>query len=163
LVPGKSATTSFKDYTVDSIKLEGNLKITNTGNANLRQFNFDVSGGKLTAPNGNYTRWNSHKEITQVEGLATPEIHIDDVFGVNGSASGEIKTNSFATSWESNITEPLRKRYSCSWLSKGIVKIIRHNLSPDSKWIGILNYGNGTCDNKATLTVNGLDHQIILN
>jgi hypothetical protein len=163
LVPGKSATTSFIDYTVDSIKVEGNLKITNTGNSNLRQFSFDVSGGKLTRPNGNYARWNSHKEITQLEGLATPEIHIDDVFGVTGYASGEIKTSSFATSWESNIIEPLRKRYSCSWLSKGVVKIIRHNLSPDSKWIGLLNYGNGTCDNKATLTVNGLDHQIILN
>jgi hypothetical protein len=28
--------------------------------------------------------------------------------------------------------------------------------------VGILNYGNGTCDNKATLSVNGIEHQINL-
>jgi len=163
LVPGKSATTFFIGYAVDGINVEGNLKITNTGNVTMRQFSFDVNGGKLTRPNGNYIRWDSHKEITQMEGLATPEIYIDDIFAVNGYSSGEIKTSSFATAWESNIIEPLRKQYSCSWLSKGIVEIIRHNLAPDSKWIGVLNYGNGTCDNKAALTLNGLDHQIILN
>lgn len=162
LVPGKSATTVFKDYTVDSLKVEGTVKITNTGNSNLRQFTIDVSGAKLTRPNGNYTKWNSHKEITQVEGLVTPELHIDDVFTVTGHASGEIKTSRFATTWESNVIEPLRKRYACSWISKGTVKIIRRNQAADSRWIGILNYGSGTCDNKATLLINGVEHQIIL-
>jgi hypothetical protein len=162
LVPGKSATTVFKDYTVDSVKVEGTLKITNTGSATLRQFTIEVTGGKLTSPNGNYTKWNSLKQVTQVEGMATPDLHIDDVFTVTGHASGEIKTSRFATAWESNIVEPLRIRYSSAWISKGIVKIIRRNQTADSKWAGVLNYGNGTCDNKATLLVNGVEHQIIL-
>lgn len=162
LYPGKSATTVFKDYFVDSLKIEGTVKITNTGSATLRQFTINVSGAKLTRPNGNYTKWNSQKEITQVEGMLTPELHFDDVFTVTGHASGEIKTNRFATTWESAIVEPLRKRYSCSWISRGVVKIIRRNQAADSKWVGILNYGAGTCDNKATLLVNGTEHQIIL-
>jgi hypothetical protein len=161
-VPGRSATTIFKGYQVDSVKVEGSFKITNTGDANTRQFTIDVTNARLTKPNGNYTKWNSHKVITQVEGLATPDLNFDDVFTVTGNASGEIKTNSFATTWESNIIEPLRKRFSCFWISKGVVKIIRHNITADSKWVGILNYGTGTCDNKATLTVNGIEHQIIL-
>ena len=162
LVPGKSATTVFKDYTIDSVKVEGTLKITNTGNSTLRQFTIEVTGGKLTRPNGDYTKWNSLREITQVDGLATPDLNIDDVFTVTGHASGEIKTSRFATTWESNIIEPLRKRYSCAWISKGIVKVIRRNQTADSKWAAVLNYGNGTCDNKATLLVNGVEHQIIL-
>ena len=161
-LPGKSSVTVFKDYIVDSIRVEGTIKITNTGNANDRQFTVDITSAKLTKPNGDYTKWNSHRVITQVEGLATPDLSIDDVFTITGNASGEVKTNSFATTWESNIIEPLRKRFACAYISKGVVKIIRHNLSPDSKWVGVLNYGTGLCDNKATLTVNGVEHQIIL-
>ena len=162
LVPGMSATTVFKDYMVDSVKVEGTVKITNTGNSNLRQFTIDVTGGKLTRPNGNYAKWNSRKVITQVEGLSTPDLHIDDAFTVTGYASGEIKTTRFASTWESNIIEALRKRFSCAWISRGIVKVIRRNQTADSKWAVVLNYGNGTCDNKAALLVNGAEHQIIL-
>ena len=161
-VPVKSATTVFKDYAVDGVKVEGTLKITNTGNANTRQFTIDIINAKLTNLNGTYTKWNSHRVITQVEGLATPDLHTDDVFTITGNASGEVRTSTFASTWESSIIEPLRKRFACAYISRGTVKIIRRNLSADSKWIGILNYGTGTCDNKATLTVNGVEHQIIL-
>ena len=161
-VPGKSATTVFKGYAVDGVKVEGTLKITNTGNVNTRQFTVDIINAKLTNPNGDYTKWNSQKVITQVEGLGTPDLYIDDVFTITGYASGEVKTSSFATAWESNIIEPLRKRFGCPYISKGIVKVVRRNLSPDSKWVAVLNYGNGTCDKFATLTINGVEHQIIL-
>jgi hypothetical protein len=162
LVPGKSSITVFKEYKLDSIKVEGTIVITNTGSADLRQFTVDISNAKLTKPNGDYTKWNAHRVITQVEGLGSPDIHIDDVFSITGNASGEVKTTRFATAWESVIIEPLRKRFACSYISKGVVKVIRRNLPADSKWVGILNYGNGTCDNKATLSVNGIEHQINL-
>jgi hypothetical protein len=162
MVPGKSATTVFKEYKVDGVTVEGSLKITNTGNANTRQFTVEVTNAKLTNPNGNYTKWNSKRVITQVEGLGTPDLHMDDIFTITGGAYGEVRTSTFATTWESSIVEPLYKRFGCPYISKGKVKIIRRNLSADSKWIGILNYGTGTCDNKATLTVNGAERQIIL-
>jgi hypothetical protein len=162
VVSGKSAVTVFKDYKVDGVQVEGTLKITNTGDVNTRQFTIDIINAKLTKPNGNYTKWNSKRVLTQVEGLGTPDLHIDDVFTITGNASGEVRTSTFATTWESSITDPLRKRFACSYISKGAVKIIRRNLSADSKWIAILNYGTGICDNKATLTVNGVERQIIL-
>jgi hypothetical protein len=162
IVPGKSSVTVFKEYKIDSVQVEGTIVITNTGSADMRQFTVDVSNAKLTKPNGDYTKWNAHRVITQVEGLGTPEVHIDDVFSIAGNGTGEVKTTTFATTWESGITEPLRKRFACSYISKGVVKVIRRNQSADSKWVGILNYGNGTCDNKATLSVNGIEHQINL-
>jgi hypothetical protein len=161
-VPGKSSVSVFKDYTVDGVKVEGTVKITNTGNITQRQFTVEIINAKLTEADGDYTKWNSRRVITQVEGFITPDLHIDDVFTITGSASGEVKTSTFATTWESNIIEPLRKRFACAYISKGIVKIIRRNQAADSKWVGILNYGNGTCDKNATLTVNGVEHQIIL-
>ena len=163
LVPGAVATTVFQNYFVDSVKVEGTLNITNTGSSNSRQFTIDVTGGKLTRPNGNYAKWNSHKVITQVEGLSTPELHFDDVFTISGHAAGETKTARFATTWESNITEPLRKRFGCGWISKGVVKVIRSNQTADSRWAAVLNYGDGTCDNKALiLFASGLRHEILL-
>lgn len=161
-VPGKSSVSVFKDYKVDGVKVEGTVTITNTSNGSQRQFTVEITNAKLTEANGNYTKWNSRRVITQVEGLITPDLHIDDVFTITGSASGEVKTSTFAATWESNIIEPLRKRFACAYISKGTVKIIRRNQAVDSKWVGILNYGNGTCDKNATLTVNGVEHQIIL-
>lgn len=162
IVAGKSSTTSFENYKVDSLSIEGTFKITNTGNSSLRQFTVDVTGAKLTKKTGNYIKWNSHRVITQVQGLGTPEFYADDVFSLTGNASGELITNVFATAWESNIKEALQKRFTCRWINQGIVEVTRQNLSSGSKWTGILNYGTGDCDNKAVLTVNGIAHQITL-
>jgi hypothetical protein len=162
IVPGKSATTTFDHFRYDSISVEGTHKLTNTGTALIRQFTVEVSGARLTMPNGNYSQWNNHRIITQVEGLITPELPLDDTFTITGYSSGEIRTNIFATTWESTITEPLRKRFVCHWISKGVVKVIRKNLSADSKWVVTLNYGSGDCDNKAVLIINNIEHQITL-
>jgi hypothetical protein len=61
-------------FYIDSIKVEGTHKITNSSSQITtqlsRQFTVDVNG-KLSKPNGNYTEWTSHKVITQIEGLVT--------------------------------------------------------------------------------------------
>lgn len=160
--PGNTSTTVFENYKVDSLTIEGSYKIANTGNANMRQFTVDVTGARLSKPNNNFIRWNSHKIITQTEGLGTPDIHTDDVFTISGYSSGELSTKTFATAWESNIKEALQKRFTCRWISKGIVEVKRQNLNSDSPWLGNLNYGGGDCDNKAILTVNEITHQITL-
>jgi hypothetical protein len=161
-VPGKSATTTFDGYKIDSISVQGTHKITNTGNANERQFTVDVEGGKISKPSGAYTQWNSHRVIIQIEGLGTPLFALDDVFSITGHASGTVKRHNLIIVWESNITEPMIKRFNCRWISKGEVKIIRRNQASGSQWVGVLDYGTGNCDNKASLKINGVSHQITL-
>jgi hypothetical protein len=161
IIPGKSAITEFEGYRIDSISVQGRHVITNTSSSTNRQFTIDVSG-KLTRPSGNYVQWAAHRVITQVEGLATPLFPHDDVFTITGQANGTVKRHSFVTEWESNIVEPLVKRFDCRWISKGIVRTIRKNQTSSSPWIGVLNYGNGDCDKKAVLTINGIHHQISL-
>jgi hypothetical protein len=160
--PGKSATTTFEGYKVDSIAVSGTHTITNTGSATTRQYTVEVSNAKLSRPNGNYVQRSARRVITQVEGVATPLVALDDVFKIEGSASGTVKRGTLAVSWESTITEPLIKRFACRWLVKGSVKVVRRNQSSNSPWAGVLDYGSGTCDNRATLTVNGVVRQIIL-
>ncbi|MCW3073207.1 MAG: hypothetical protein JWP69_276 [Flaviaesturariibacter sp.] len=164
--PGKSATTTFENYRVDSLSIQGKHTTTNTSTPGSvppqRQFTVTVENGKLTRPNGNYHLRNAHRVITQAEGLSTPLLPLDDVFTITGNASGTVKRGSLITNWESEITEPLRKRFTCRWISKGRNRVIRRNLPGNSPWISILDFGQGACDNQATRTVNGITYQITL-
>ena len=163
--PGKSATTTFDGFKIDEISVQGQHVITNTtGNttgSNMLQYTIDVTDAKLSKPNGNYSLWNSHRVITQIEGNGTI-LPIDDVFKITGSARGKVKHGNMLYAWVSEITEPLIKKFSCHWISKGIIRVKRENLSDTSVWVATLNYGNGNCDFLATLTINGVEHQIQL-
>jgi hypothetical protein len=160
--PGNSATTRFENFKFDSISVQGTHKITNSTavGSNQRQFTIDVTDAKLSKPNGDYSLWTSHRVITQIEGNGTPFLPQDDIFKVTGSAHGKVKHNDLIYAWQSEITEPLIKKFICRWISRGIIKVKRENAS--IQWEGTLNYGQGDCDFLATLTINGVSHQIQL-
>jgi hypothetical protein len=162
--PGKSATTVFEDFRFDSLTVEGSHTITNstTAGSNRRQFTIDVTDGKITSPSGSYSTWTSHRVITQIEGNGTPDIPLDDIFSITGSAHGKLKRGDVLNAWHSEIVDPLIKRFSCRWISKGILKVWRETLQNTSQWAGTLNYGDGTCDFLGTLTINGTSHAIKL-
>lgn len=162
--PGSSATARFDGFKYDSISVQGTLKITNTtaSGSNQRQFTIDITDGKLTKPNGDYSLWTSHRVITQTEGNGTPLFPLDDIFKVTGSSHGQLKHADLIFAWHSEITEPLIKKFSCHWISKGIIVVRRETLPTNSQWTATLNYGQGDCDFLATLTINGSSHQIQL-
>ncbi len=162
LVPGASATTIFDGFYIDTIKVEGTHKIANTSSSNTtRQYTVDVTDAKLTKPSGNYVQWRNHKVITQIEGLTTVSF-LDDIFRIEGSASGKVKRGDLLVAWESNIIEPLIKKFSCRWIVKGKIRTVRVNTAANGPWIAVLDFGNGTCDNQAVITINGVSRQITL-
>ena len=163
--PGSSATTTFDNFKIDSVQVEGTHRITNTTGstpgANQRQFKIEVIDGKLTRPNGNFSMWNSARTNTQIEGngSVTPA---DDIFSIRGFANGKVKRGNLLVLWNAEITEPLIKKFICRWISKGHIKTVRQGLPQNSPWVSILDYGTGNCDNQATLSVNGNTQQITL-
>lgn len=167
-VTGAVATTTFDRFFVDAINVEGTHKITNISGtpvppANIaRKFKVEVINGKLTKPNGDYIEWNSLKTITQIEGLITPDFPRDDVFKIEGSANGKVRRGNLLVRWESTITEPLIRRLTCRWIVRGKIRTVRANLPNNSRWVAVLDFGNGICDNLATLTINGITRQITL-
>ncbi len=168
IIPGAVAETSFDGFYVDSVHVEGTHRIANISTVVTagtppvdRKFNVRVTNGKLTKPNGNYVSWNSEKTITQVEGLATV-LPMDDIFKIEGGSQGQVKRGSLLVNFSSNITEPLMKRFNCRWIARGVVKTTRVNTSTNNPWIATLNFGNGSCDNLAVLTINGVSYQITL-
>ncbi len=166
IFPQASTTTTFENFSIDSIKVEGVHKITNTSTSNVRSYNVRVEGAKITKPNGNYTEWNSIKNIVQIEGLGTPFVPFDDIFKIDGSANGKVKKADLIVSWRSEIVEPLIKKFSCRWIVKGKVKtwiaINNSTTTPNNAVIALLDFGDGSCDNKATLTVNTVTREITL-
>lgn len=168
--PGAKATTEFVNFKIDSIHVQGTHVITNQSEQLTpaptlcirHKWTVEVRNAKLTKPNGNYTEWTSTKTITQLEGMCTPYIHIDDIYKIDGAAHGKVKRGDLLIAWNSEITDPLIKKFSCRWLVKGVIRVMRLNQTTNSPWVAAINYGNGDCDNKALVTINGITHNITL-
>ena len=169
MVSGAESITTFLNYSVDSVTVGGTYKIKNIVDpVQLAifppQYNHKwlvtVVGGRLGYPNGNVVEWNSTKTIEQIEGSHTISI-TDNIFKITGNANGVTVRRtgmtgpSVSTWWNSEIIEPLFKRVTCRWIVKGKIRTIRRNLSNTSPWVAVLDFGNGTCDNIATLNING--------
>jgi hypothetical protein len=69
------------------------------------------------------------------------------VYLITGSANG---TSAGGTSYTAVIGQALRKELSCRHIVSGIISI-----TPGDKPTRTINYGDGTCDDKATVTING--------
>lgn len=162
--PGSVAITRLEDFKFDSISVQGTHKISNTTapGINQRQFTIDITDAKLTKLNGDYSMWSSQRIITQIEGNGTPQIPQDDIFRITGSAHGKVKHADLIYAWQSEIIEPLIKKFTCPWISKGTVRVKRETLPDNSQWAAILNYGQGDCDFLASLTINRQVHEIQL-
>jgi hypothetical protein len=157
ILPGNAATITFDGYGVNDISVEGTYKITNTSTQNKKSFTTQVIGARLSKPNGNFTQWNSEKTVAQIEGLGTPFLPLDDWFEVSGQANGAVKRGDRYFQWSTVINQPLLKKYLCRWIVKGTITLSKSNTA-----VAVLDYGSGSCDNKATFSVNGTAREITL-
>ena len=176
MIPGAESVTTFLNYSVDSVTVGGTYRIKNIVEPVQSaifppQYNHKwlvtVVDGRLGYPNGNLVEWNSTKTNEQIEGSHTPILR-DDVFKITGNANGVIVRSigmtgpTVSTWWNSEIIEPLIRKNSCRWIVKGRIRTVRRNLSNTSPWVAVLDFGRGTCDNAATITINGVTYNITL-
>jgi hypothetical protein len=153
-LPGAKVSTTFIGYYVDSFKVEGTHITENTSTSNMQGWKVKVINGKITNTNTNRWRmWNSVKDVLQIAGNGTPNFPLDDIYKIDGAATG---SNSGGHNWSSLITESLIKKFTCPWIVKGKVRLNR-----DGR-VALLDYGNGNCDNQAILYINGVPHVITL-
>lgn len=155
-VPGSKTTTRFDGFYTDSIRVEGTHIIQNISTSNNRIFFIRVENGKLSLPSKNYIAWNSIKTRTQIEGNGSPLYVRDDVYNSIGNSNGTVKRNDINNQWSAEIIEPVIRKFTCSWAVKGQIRITGNTKT------SLLDYGNGTCDDQATLTINGNIHSITL-
>jgi hypothetical protein len=146
--PGSIATISFDNYFVNGYKREGTITRTNTtvAGSGTRSHNRTVTNGKIIAPDGRTWTHTSNLNITQTEGVLTPCDLRDDVYTIAGTrtatnAAGKTRTGTTQTS--------LQKKMNCNNIDQGILKIQGPN------HFALIDFGNGTCDNQATISIDG--------
>jgi hypothetical protein len=143
--PGSVVTVTFSNFHLNHIKLEGTKIISNLSNPPVHKWSVQVTGGKVTFPNGRGYSFESIRYKKQVAGMDTRPVK-DDVFEIEGNSKTVF--NNGATI-NLNTETALVKKAACPWISDGKLKIKINDK------ILFLDYGfpnNGECDNKALLT-----------
>ncbi len=107
----------------------------------------------VTFPNGLVVDVDGTRVAEWIEGVGSGSWS-DNVFSVTGNRELNFNTG---FSHYAIVIEALRKEVSCPHFVSGQVEITRNNGN------GILDYGDGTCDNLAILTINGIEYTIVLN
>lgn len=146
-VSGAQITTTFDNFTVIGIVVEGTRTLTNISNGTERQRAFEVSieDGKITFPDETYRTFAGSKTRTWSFDESSEEVVLSVSGGMNGiNRSGE--------SFYNEITEELIYKKSCRQVGTKIpVSGIRMLTKNDA--VFVLDYGDGSCDNVALLTL----------
>jgi len=154
--PGTVITHGFDDYFVNDNKIEGTKIVTNMGfnDAGNMYYNIEIVGVIYRANDGGTMSWNSSREREWTEGRDT-RILRDDVYLITGTADG-IRPN--GNTWTKEIVNALRIELNCRWIVSGTV-----NIQPEGLPLRILDFGDGECDNIATVLIDGVTYTIFLN
>lgn len=161
IIPNAQATTTFIGFSIDSVLVGGTHVIKNLSTPTEIKWQTNTRNGRLGFPNGNVIEWNDEKVLTQIEGGMTA-LPFDDIFKITAVSTGTSIRSGVSTTWRSETTEPLIKKFSCPWIVKGILRTVRTTLPTNTPWVSTLNFGNGGCDDIAVLTVNGQSQTIHL-
>ena len=151
---GSTVTTTFDGFYVDSIQVEGTHTIQNKSTSSNLIFSMTLENGKLSTPSGDYIAVNRTHTWTQTAGDTTAPAN--DVFQITGSSNGTIQASGITWQWSTLVTTPLVREFSCRWIVSG-QSTITHGTKT-----AVLDYGSGTCDNNATLTVGTKVYNITL-
>jgi hypothetical protein len=149
---GSSRTVELEKFYVNGHKVEGTRVVTNEGSwmegeyEGKLYFSVILTGGKVYVPDADIV---ISKEVnrtrTFVEGEDTRWDRRDDIWFIDGFATG---INRKGIPFSREITKSLWKEIGCRFITKGTVLI-----SAEGRPEVTLDYGEGTCDPEATVTV----------
>jgi hypothetical protein len=99
---------------------------------------------------------NGDKQLNHewAEGHNTPFIWRDDVYMISGTHNVVASNGSTLSA---TATQALEFALNCYWIKSGVIEF-QHSALP----LIILDYGDGTCDDDATVTINGTTYNIKL-
>jgi hypothetical protein len=150
---GAEKTIEFEDLYIDSVKVEYLASYKNLGTNAENQWVIAKTFEQTIAVDDSTTIVQSGSDTTTWEqGYETTDKG-DDVFYKTGSGSININDT---LAYSRTITTPLLYDRSCEYILSGVVELYK-----DSKTI-IIDYGDGTCDNLATVTIDGTTEEINL-
>jgi len=142
----KMISYSFEDFYFNRKNIAGGgsiLRERSNENGNHQSTKtFDIT---VTWPDGSFASKVGVKVREWIEGQDT-QAWGDNVFLITGNGTFTKKNG---TVLSAEIVEPLRRELACKFLVSGIVNLTKN----ENK--GVLNYGDGACDDLATISING--------
>jgi acetolactate synthase regulatory subunit len=149
---GASKTITYQDFYVDSMKIELTTSLKNLGQNDSGHWLIEKKLEETVTKNGEKSVKSSNETDEWVSGFTTTD-KSDDIYYESGS--GGITLNDTVT-FSRTITKPLLINRSCDYIESGTEELSRNGN------VVTIDYGDGTCDNKATVTVNGTTEEIEL-
>lgn len=150
---GATETITYQDFYIDSMKVELSGSIQNLGKND--QGNWVIKSKliqTITKPNGDKKSEEFDETIEWLKGFETTD-RIDDSYYKTGT--GSINLNDTAV-YSRTITKALLFEGSCHFIVSGTVELNKNGS------VVVLDYGDGTCDSKATVTTVGTTEEIDL-
>lgn len=151
---GSTVSTTYENFYVNDDRIEGTKTIVNNGpNANGKvSFTVTVNHTRNFTGGGSATH-SSVKTFTWLEGYSS-NLPLDDIFAITGADSG---SDSNGKTFSTTTIKPLIKKVACPFIVAGKLQI-----NKSGRPTQVIDYGDGTCDAKATVTVNGETKEISL-
>ena len=136
-----SRMVTYNNFGIDTLTIAGTSLITvDRENTAFRNYKSDLT---ITLDNGNLITRSSSRTWMWVEGMETTDDQTDDVIHI----TGEVLATSGTDSYKKEIVDPLVRIGDCRFIVEGVVEI-----TLNGTLISTLNYGDGECDETATMT-----------
>ena len=147
--PGAFREVTFENYMIDSVLVEGIRRLENTATSteDVPQFTVTMTEGKLTFTDGSIIT----REVNKVRTWNRANNPINDIVTVTGTANG---TRRDGTLYSVEITEEMTYKRGCR-AGRVFIPVSGVKLVTSEEDIALVDYGDGECDNVATISVNG--------
>lgn len=150
---GSKREITYENFTIDSLSMTGTKTMTYEGTDTTRVISISSEMTYTFADETTITR-KANRIKTWTAGLDTPFNPFDDEIEITGSVEVNDREGNVILK---KITTPLVKTGACLFTTKGVITIYKNGIE-----VGNLNYGDGTCDFKAELTLNGETEEIFV-
>ncbi|NQV77582.1 MAG: hypothetical protein HQ490_04415 [Lutibacter sp.] len=136
-------THTYENFYFNDISIEGGntiIRVRENDNGNLQStITFNTT---LTWPDGVFASREGTKTREWIEGYDTRTFG-DNVFLITGNWKATFKDG---TELSANVLEPLTREMACRFIISGVLEMQKGDSA------GVLDFGDGSCDNVATFT-----------
>jgi hypothetical protein len=156
--PGAVISVTFNNYVVNGYGLAGTYTVTNNSSLSAGVvYTTAVTNGVITYPNDTSYSFTGTKTVTQTAGIGSTVLSTY-VFSVVGNYT--ITNNVTGETLSAKVTTPLVKDETCPYIVSGTDSFTYTKGSITVN--GTFDYGSGTCDNAATVTIGSTTWNVTL-
>jgi hypothetical protein len=151
---GSVKIITFDGFYINDRHIEGRKSITNNGKNSAGHSNWTISADfTITSADGKVFTWKSSRNREMIAGEGTITM-FDDAYSITGSASG---SNKRGIDYTATIVKPLVRILACDFIESGSIDFV-----VGTKPTRTFDYGDGTCDDLATVTIDGHSYPVTL-